>query len=116
MKVAPHRYMVCSTWGETAINEEAVVTMTRWHNADIDALAVRSQRLDVGGKTVGSLITLGHGFVFYSSDPRLAALDGSRFASVAAARQAVERALKRELAEDCVGPAIAATRGGTRRH
>lgn len=76
------------------------MTKSRWHNADIDALGVSSERLEVGGKTVGGLITLGRGFIFYSSDPRLKTLDGCRFDSVAEARQAVERALRGEAGDE----------------
>jgi hypothetical protein len=55
---------------------------------DIDWRPVRA-----GGAVVAGLVKLGRSTLVYTYDPRLASLDGARFASAAAARAAVDTAL-----------------------
>lgn len=66
------------------------MTANRWHDQDIEGLTVRSLRLEYDGRVVGTLVTLGRGFVFYTSDERIGGLDGRHFTSIATARAAVE--------------------------
>lgn len=64
-----------------------------WRDHDMKALDAHSEQVLVAGRIVGGLVTLGHAVVFYSSDPTVAELDGRRFATAAAARQAVAMAI-----------------------
>lgn len=57
-------------------------------DGDIDWRAIR-----VDGGVVAGLVKLGRSTVVYTYDPRLAALDGARFASAGAARGAIAATL-----------------------
>ncbi len=64
-----------------------------WRERDLEAQEARWTPLLDDGATIGGLVTLGHSVILYSRDPRLRALDGQRFDSAFAARQAMAEAL-----------------------
>lgn len=51
------------------------------HDSNQASLNVHSQTVRIDGRTIGLSISLGHSFLFYTTDKHLQQLDGRRFDS-----------------------------------